>query len=711
MASAYRVASLLLLAAAAARASGLPWEIWETPARIAGLDARDRVLERSSHCPGGCRYDRSNAGSEGAVGNPYPLRWLYRDGDEAVLLDERGPGALTRLWVTTGFGTSTCIDPAVRIRIHVDDASTPVLDVPLAAMFDGSTPPFTLPLVADRMQSSGGYVSRVPIAHVQSLRIALVGADNGGTNPCTGTPQRLLWFQLQHHQLEPGTPVSSFTAGHDEPAWRSFLAHAGDDPWNAMLLPQAATTNIAAGDSVTLATRAGPGWLRGIRLHLPHSAYADVGLRVRIDGVTTIDLPLADFFATPVDAQVAPRGVLVGEDASGWLYAWFPQPFAATAEVDLTGGSALAGSISVDSALSFDTAPASVDVGHFDAHLVDACSATAALALDVASGAGRVVGVAARYRADGVVTRGYLEGDERATVDGAFAPAWYGTGVEDFYDGGFYFDHGAYAGPLSGASTVDADGSGNTSVYRLMPTDPVTWTSALRLVQEAGYAPDLPVPTCVRAVVYAYRAQQPSLVAYDGFEIGDVAAAAHAYTPSPSSTCVVLASQFEDEPPTSRSARACRFAAGTSHFNFHVADAVAPFRLRRTFDAGAGTPGEIAGSAAATIFVNGAAAGAFPPAPANPLRRWQQQEALLEVAPATTDFDIVVVPDVQAYAAAFGESRWELRGGWKDRIFADGFDAPSPHAAQAIVDRRRREEAHPRRASVISDAMIPRLPD
>ena len=562
-----RVASILLFAAAGVHANGLPWEVWESPARIAELDPRDRVLERSSHCLDGCRYDRSNAGSEDAAGNPYPLRWSYRDGDEAVLLDERGPGALTRLWLTSGFGGSTCIDPALRIRVRVDGAAIPAIDAPLATLFDGSTPPFTPPLVADRLQSSGGNVSHVPIAYAQSLRVALVGADNGGTNPCTGTPQRLLWFQLQHHQLEPGTPVTSFVAGHDEPGWRSFLAHAGDDPWSGMLAEQSATTTLAPGTVLALASRSGEGWLRGIRLHLPRAAYAAVNLRVRIDGVEAIDLPLADFFATPVDAQTPARGVLVGEDASGWLYAWFPMPFRATLDVELVAAATLPASISVDSALSFDGAAVPATAGRFDARRVDTCSTGAALMLDAANGTGRIVGIAARYHADGIATRGYLEGDERARVDGASSPAWYGSGVEDLFDGGFYFDQGAYAGPLSGATRVDVDGTGATSAYRLLLTDPLTYASSLRLEQEAGYAPDLPVPTCVRGVVHAYRQAVPSLVGYEDFEIGDAAAAvAHDYVPPPLPNCAVLASQFEDEPPTARNARACAFTTGTSRF-------------------------------------------------------------------------------------------------------------------------------------------------
>ena len=59
-----------------AAASGLPWEIWESPSHLATIDPADIVLERSSHCLDGCRYDRSNRGPEDPAANPYPLRWL-----------------------------------------------------------------------------------------------------------------------------------------------------------------------------------------------------------------------------------------------------------------------------------------------------------------------------------------------------------------------------------------------------------------------------------------------------------------------------------------------------------------------------------------------------------------------------------------------------------------------------------------------------------
>ena len=654
------------------------WEIWQSPARLATLDASDSVLERSSHCLDGCRYDRSNAGTES--GNAYPERWLYRDAGEVIVFDEHGPGAITRLWVTTGFGVSTCIDPSIRVRFYIDGAVMPTLDIPLAALFDGSTAPFTPPLVADRLQSSGGYVSRVPIAYAQALRVALLNAENGGTNPCqpvnSDPGQRLLWFQIEYHRAAPSTPVTSFVAGHDDPAWRSFLAHVGDDPWAGLLAPENAVSMLAPATTLVLATHAGPAWLRGIRLHLPRSAYADVSLRLALDDEAPLDVPLADFFATAASASIAARGVLLGEDAGGWLYAWFPMPFAQNAQVELVASSALPAPVAVASALSFDAAPVLPDAGRFTATLTDSCVGSGDLTLYADRGAGKVVGIAARYHANAAGTRGYLEGDERAAVDDAIAPAWYGTGVEDFFDGGFYFDHGAVANALSGVTQVDPDGEGTTAVYRLMPTDPLTYASALRLTQEAGFSAAQPVPTCARSVVYAYRRAQPLLVGYDRFEIGDVAAvAAHAYAAPNAAQCAMVASKFEDEPPTARSATACLYMSGASQFRFVVDSAAASLRLRRTFDAGNGATGTTAGSAAAQVRVNGVAAGWFPLAIANPARRWQQQEIALDVTLGTSVLDVEIHPQFVPFAPVFDESVWELRGAWKDAIFVDGFDA------------------------------------
>ncbi len=68
-ASCARFLAVALACAFPAHASALPWEAWSSPSALTPLDAREQVLECSSYCPGGCRYDRDRAGPEGLPAN------------------------------------------------------------------------------------------------------------------------------------------------------------------------------------------------------------------------------------------------------------------------------------------------------------------------------------------------------------------------------------------------------------------------------------------------------------------------------------------------------------------------------------------------------------------------------------------------------------------------------------------------------------------
>src|SRR5690606_17838419 len=193
-------------------------------------------------------------------------------------------------------------------------------------------------------------------------------------------------------------------------------------------------------------------------------------------------------------------------------------------------------------------------------------------------------------------------------------------------------------------------------------------------------------PMCVRAVAYAYRAARPTSVSLGRFEIGDAAAAAaHAHVLPPDATCAPLQAEFADEPPTSRTALACRHA-GSSRFRFRIAAAAAPLQLARVFDAGQGHPGEVAGSAAARILVDGIEVARFAPVMANPARRWQRDAGFPDLQPAPGMLEFEVVADSGA-ASAFAESAWELLGGWTVRLFEDGFE-------RAVLSAGPPEQAH-----------------
>lgn len=676
------VAHALLAAIQTEVAAALPWEVWESPARFAAVDPTHALVTHSSFCPDGCRYDRSNRGPESALDNPYPLRWLYRtSADEVVLLDERGPGALTRFWMTTGDGVSRCIDPAIRVRIHVDAASTPTLDVPLAALFDGTQIPFTSPLVEDRLGSSGGYVSRVPIAYASSLRVSLVNAESGNS-ACDPSGWGLLWYQFNVDRLRPGTAVEPFAPDVDLSAYRNFLdTTPGDDPWNGMLAPHAFAGSLTPGMSMTLASDIGSGSLRGIRLQVPAYARPLISIRLRFDGELAVDMPLDAFFGT--SATAATRSLLFGEDTAGSLYAWWPMPYAQSLQVEL----AMVGPLgmpptAISGSLSFDAPVA--DAARFHAQWRSQCLASGDMPVFADSGAGKIVALSARYAADGVIDRAYLEGDERIYVDHAITPVAYGTGVEDLHDGGFYFDQGPFLRALSGASAVDADGSQSTLAYRLFATDPISYTSAIRITQEAGLSPVQGVPMCARHVLFGYRVPRASTVRLAQFDVGSAAATAlHAYVPPPGAVCSPLQAQFVDEPPTARDAIVCRSGSGSSTFRFNVNAAAHGLRLRRIVDAGDGVPGTIAGAPSATVRINGIEAGTFPPVASNPLRRWQQQEILLAEIPHAGALEIAIAPQSGAHAAMHSESQWELRGAWIDAIYSDGFDAINLRYARA----------------------------
>jgi hypothetical protein len=657
-------------------ASGLPWEIWESPARLATLDAADQVIEQSSHCPQGCRYDRSNAGPENPLDNPTPQRWLYRDGEEVVLFDERGPGALTRLWMTTGSGVSTCFDPSLRIRFYFDGDTTPVIDMPLSTLFDGAVLPFTPPLAASRQMSSGGFVSRVPVAYARSLRVALSGADNGA-NPCTGNNQELLWYQFTAHRLAQGRSVSSFSQSQDFSAWRAFLDHPGDDPWSAMLAPQKFSEVLEPGTSQVLATRNGAGWLRGIRLQLAPDRRAGIRLRISIDGETAVDMPLSDFFASSSSASLPTQSLFMGQDSAGRLFSWWPMPYAQSVSVELVAAADLSASTAVSGFLAFDNAPVAADVGRFRATLAESCVGAGDVELLDDRGAGKIVGISVRYRGDGLGDRSYLEGDERITLDGAVTPAWYGTGVEDFFDAGFYFDHGEFSSPLSGASEVDVDGNGTTAAYRIFATDPIVYSHAIRWTQEAGFSPSQPVPMCARRVLYRYHRDQALTVSHGRFEVGVPGqAAAHAYQVSASALCATQSGLYSDEPPSERVAVDCRYESGTSSFTFNPVAIAGPLRLRRTFDAAYGIAGSLASASAAEVHVNGVSAGWFPPASVNRTRRWQEQEIQLPESVNAGELHFTVAPLFDSRSDGFGESAWELLGGWIDPLFSASFEAP-----------------------------------
>lgn len=647
---------MLLAAAAAAAAAPLPWETWNDLSSLARVGGDYGSYLASSYCLDGCRFDRTSV-DPGRGGQRFVRIESTAEGEQGVIFDQPGAGAVTRLWMTTGEGVSQPLPSDVRIRVYFDGEAMPTIDEPLDRFFrDRLTRRDAAPLATDRWLSSGGNVSYLPLPYRRGIKIALLnGAD------------LRLWYQINYAQVPDGTSMQGFAGATGlvelaqrlaapENAGRAFGARLpfGRDCRAVDLFPAATSATLTASGPLILLRRAGAGTIISTQIQLDRERWDDVRLSIAFDGATTVDLPIAEFFTADATDQKRPLGLLAGIDGRGVFRASLPMPYREDVEValQLRAGAA---PVAVRYAFEVDGRPPPADAATFRTSEHVACPTRPANGDEILlehRGSGRLVGLAAWMSGDGAGGGYYLEGDERVYIDGSVQPMWYGTGVEDMFNGGFYFDRGAYAGPLAGAPLRHpGDVDDATSMYRWFLTDAPSWRESIVYKLENGaYGTQ---PMCLRGVAFYYARPEPAQEIVAVLQLGDAASEAAAdYRRGSDARCAPQDARFGDEPPTSRAAVVCR-ATSASRFTLSSPRRYGTaFRLRRTFDAG------VEGQAA-EIRVNGVRVGAWADTQANPARRWSQMDV---------DFTLPLPADVLSFeirplpGRVVSESRYELFG-------------------------------------------------
>ena len=643
----------------ASSACAAPWETWNDPRTLALVGGEGTSLLASSYCLDGCRYDRSS--DDPGLGKRRFVRLEQTpQGEQGVIFEHPGAGAITRIWMTTGDGVSQPLDPNVRIRVYLDGAAAPAIDLPLPQFFDGAAP-FTEPLARDRDKASGGNVSYVPIAYRDGIKVALLhGAD------------KRLWFQLNYATTPDVAAVTSYTPSMRFPALKTYLEGAGNDTLFATVpsAPGNSAQLVAGAPPVTVVAHTGTGWLRRASIAIAPQYWKSVEIAWTIDGETVAQLPIERFFFAHADDQVRQSGAFFGVDRTGAFYSRLPLPFRDSIAVTLRvrDGVHSASPIPVRYASEFDATPPPPNAGRFRVHTVDTCPTTPLVddvLLDV-GGAGRIVGLASAMTTTPTSGGGYyLEGDERLYIDGSMQPLWYGTGVEDMYNGGFYFDHGAYTHPLASAPLRVPAGVGDrTRMVRWFLSDGPSWRNALRFALENGAWGTEPL--CQSVNVYYFQTPQSTQIPVATLVIGDAASVQAAnYLPAADAQCGAQSGTFGDEPPTAATYRVCA-GAQASRFILRTPEAGTAFRLRRTYDAALAS----VGGQAAQVWINGVRAGAFGPIQANTARRWTQQDVDVRLAAPATQLDIEIRPQ----GGPASEAMYTLFATPGDAIFADGFD-------------------------------------
>ncbi|MFC8731116.1 DUF2961 domain-containing protein [Luteimicrobium sp. NPDC057192] len=366
----------------------------------------------------------------------------------------------------------------------------------------------------------------------------------------------------------------------------------------------------------------------------------DVYVRISFDGRKTVESPLGELFGSGLtEAPVSALFYAMDAGDGGWYSSWWPMPYAERATVELVNRS----DRTIESGTAQVTAHAEPGlgrrlhgtdptVGYFNAthHRGDTVAGQDWTFLDTA-GRGKFVGVSHTMR--GHITSGnlrdYLEGDERVYVDGSRSPALHGTGTEDFYESGWYFNRREFSSPFNGLSAMPTKTNGCAyqcdSPYRLMIADAVAFSSGLTFGIEHGPVDNEPAE--YSSTAYWYGASTPAARTTDTIDVGDAAdESAHAYSGSGAAT--TLTARFEgdhdDEPMTDDVAS----ATGAVTFRMAVDPRASAVVLRRTSD-------QSAGWQSAAVSVDGRPAGTWLEPLDNATQRWLDDE--LTLPPALTE--------------------------------------------------------------------------
>jgi len=400
-----------------------------------------------------------------------------------VLADLKGPGYLQRFWFT---GAKT---GDYELRFFLDGERRPRLETTLKEWCGGLE--YTRPPIG--AYENYCWYSWMPVPYRKRL-VVMARAPRFAE----GHPDKL-FYQINYVRLPRGQTVESFS-----PEVPPEVRSAVDEVCRRWAEPLArrlqrgggrteeAVVRVDPGREVSLLEIDGPAIIRCLALkprfgseegdRLPARALRGLILRIRWDDsqAASVEAPLGDFFGIfwrPVGYQSFYWGM-----TNGMLVSFLPMPFRDQARISMENR--LKEPIEVR--VSCTVRPLEAwDSGRGYLHAAWRKSGPGEVGLPhlviEASGRGRlaalILGTASRDRSWWM-----LEGDELIQRDTEAEPGWKGTGLEDYFNGGWYYQN-ALARPLQG---IVFKAPFRTVQYRIHQADTVTFQKKIRMVFERG---------------------------------------------------------------------------------------------------------------------------------------------------------------------------------------------------------------------------------
>jgi hypothetical protein len=199
----------------------------------------------------------------------------------------------------------------------------------------------------------------------------------------------------------------------------------------------------------------------------------------------SVEVPLGDFFGTGFEYKPYISQYL-GMTSGGYV-CYFPMPFEKSARIQIvneTGQEVYAFYYQVD----YQSLEGYLDrnVAYFHAywHRDIRTNYDSNYTILRTTGRGHVVGVNLNIQSYNK-SLSFLEGNEMVFVDGEVKAAIVGTGTEDFFSGGWYFQNGEFSGPYNGL-LLKNDSLGRIAAYRLYTTEPIPFKKSINFTIEHG---------------------------------------------------------------------------------------------------------------------------------------------------------------------------------------------------------------------------------
>lgn len=421
------------------------------------------------------------------------LRTEKRNGaKEYVMVDTQGPGAIVRMW-------SANPDDAGIVRIYLDGAADPVIEMPLSAYLGGASDLGPEPIGGMR---SRGWNSYLPIPFAKSCKVTASEPD--------------FYYLVNYRVYAEGTVVTSFDASQGERYVREIatVATTLSDPVSVGLATgrivknKATKVGLPAGGKIDLARVAGPAAIYGLLFNVDapdlEGALRSTVLQITFDGRERpqVEAPLGDFFGTAPGAnpyRSLPCGVL----DDGTLYSHWVMPFQETAVVSVVNNGA--GTITLEGRVHHADRPWTDDSLYFHAQWRAEFGIKTRPRQDwnfvSIEGAGRFVGD--MLHVANPVPAWWGEGDEKIYVDGEDFPSHFGTGSEDYY-GYAWCDNQPFTHAYHNQPRCDGPGNyGHTCVSRFHIMDDIPFTKSLSFNMEVWHWSDTTVDQAATSFWYA----------------------------------------------------------------------------------------------------------------------------------------------------------------------------------------------------------------